>query len=161
MTGKKINFNTPDDDEELMGNESGFFIESRFFGIEPGKSILGLNKCLGLLCPDNFLSYPILKKDYVISNIEKLNKIYEDNKDLFNFIISDNEDKIEKKYEKDKIEKKNKLDEKFSKQAIDKILKLDDYLDTLIELKDVGYSFRHYYYDKLYFISFDKIDDYF
>ena len=124
LTGRQISFNTPDDTDNLTGDESGFFIELKFIGLKGRKSNIGLNKCLVLLNNDNFDNYPIFKKDNFTINYTILKKIYDDNEVLFNFIIDD-------KYNKENNEDEN--------STIDRTITLDDYLDTLINVNNISY----------------------
>ena len=169
LTGREISFDTPEkNDDKLTGNESGYYIESKFIGLEPGQSHIGLKKCLALLYSPNLQNYPIIKKQGFSIDINILKIIYNDNKELFNFIITDendeeNNNENEEEYSEEETEDDNiKKDKDYKEEdnSNDRIILLEDYLDTLINIYDVGNSFRHSYYDELYFIHLDKINDY-
>ena len=159
LTGRKICFSTNDDAEKITGGESGSFVESEFLGIEIQKSNIGLNKCLGLLCSENFDNYPVLEKDYSISELKVLENIYNNNKKLFGFIIDENCE-INKNIRISKSNKKETTEKcQDSNCQTDRTMILEDYLDILIDVKNISNSFKHCNSDELYFICFDKIND--
>ena len=113
-TDGKIPFNTREDKDNYMGNESGFYIESNFLGLKKSSSI-SLNIILQLLNSTNYDEYPIIKEDKnkkfeFDKNI--LKTIVDENKDLFDFIVENKENISLNIKEKPKI-------------------LLDDYLDIL------------------------------
>ena len=171
LTGRKIDFITPENNnDELTGKEYQFFIESNFLGINPWISNIGLKKCLSLFYSPNLNDYPIFKKDGFSINIDAIKTIYKDNKFLFNFMMNEEKDKSDSEnveYE-DEDENEEDNDENEEDSEVDKyedisttgIILLEDYLDILINMNDTSYSFRHSHHDELYFIHFDKFNDY-
>jgi len=144
LTGRIIDFVTPkNNNDKITGKESGDFIESNFLGIEPRKSTLCLRKCLSLLYSPNLTDYPIYKKAGFSMNIDILKKIYNDNKLLFNFINNEKKDKIDNDNEDEEEnnhddEEDNEDDKDEESISIDRFILLEDYLDTLIDMNDVG-----------------------
>lgn len=150
LSGGIITFDTPEDNNDgLTGKESGFYIESNFLGIDAGKSNIGLKKCLMFLYSDNFKNYPIFTKEDVSINFVTLKNIYNNNKELFDFIIDTNEDNDDGNG--NIIEINDDED-----NSNNKIILLEDYLDTLTDIKDYEKKFRHCRQDELYYIYFDK-----
>ena len=186
LTGRIINFDTPDFGDDYTDKESGFFIESKFIGLNPGQSNIGLKKSLALLYPQNLDNYPIIKKSWFIIDINILKEIYQNNKNLFNFIIPDEDNRDQSEFDenndgdnKDYIgeniiendEKNNDIkvntdgnfedDSNDDDYTNDAFIDLNDYLDTLITMNDIKNSSRHPFHDEIFYIRFDKTNDYF
>ena len=186
LTGRIINFDNPDFGDEYTDKESGFFIESKFIGLNPGQSNIGLKKSISLLYPKNLDDYPIIKKDWFKIDINILKVVYQKNKNLFNFIIPDEDDNVQSKSEENKNndskdcideniiendeendEIKESIDDNFEDDSndddytSDAFIHLNDYLDTLNSMNDIFKSSRHPLHDELFFIHFDKFNDYF
>ena len=129
FTGGKIPFNTKEDFDNNMDDESGFFIEYKFLGLKK-KSYITLNNILRLLYSFEYSEYPIIKKEknhkFEFDEI-KLKRIIDENKDLFNFIF-------------EKVENVNDKNEP-------KIL-LEDYLDILKVSYDKFTIVHCYKYEK-------------
>ena len=129
FTGGKIPFNTKEDFDNNMDDESGFFIEYKFLGLKK-KSYITLNNILRLLYSFEYSEYPIIKEEknhkFEFDEI-KLKRIIDENKDLFNFIF-------------EKVENVNDKNEP-------KIL-LEDYLDILKVSYDKFTIVHCYKYEK-------------
>ena len=123
-------------------DEFEYFIEKEFIGIEPGIPSLGLNKFFGLLFTPNQDNFPIIQENNFSIDVNSQKIIYEDNKDLFDFINIENKDEI-----KDK--KQNKL------------ISLDDYIYTIIDINNKQNFYKYCNYEtELYLIYLDRIIDY-
>ena len=174
LIGKKINFDKP-------------VIESEFIGLIPGQANIGLKKSIALLYQKNLDDYPIIKKDWFLIDINILKDVYQNNRNLFDFIIpdeddndksesEDNKDNDSKDYieeniienDKDNNDIKVNTNNNFEDDSIDDddytsdaFIYLNDYLDTLITMNDASNSSKHPFHDELFFIHFDKFNDYF
>ena len=128
FTGGKIPFNTNEDLDANMGDENGFFVETKFLGLKNRLSI-SLNKILCLLYSPLYLDYPIIKNDEFEFSEQILKTVINENENLFNFIVEKNEE-----------------NNTFEKRET-KIL-LEDYLDILKPLYDKYIIVRCYRVEK-------------